>query len=195
MALRHGFKSEANKVAADLRAELSLDHLAPFEPRVAAKYLDIPVISFDQIKGCDEALGILRNAGRAVSGLTIFEGSRRMIIYNDYHSPGRVNNTIAHEIAHALLMHSPGPALGTHGCRRVNRDLEDEADYLAGVLLLPDAACLHCARLLLTVDEISMRYAVSPQLASYRLNITGARPRAAASVASASKQHRWAKGA
>ncbi len=195
MPLRHGFKTHANKIAADLRAELSLDDLAPFEPRAAANFLDIPVVSFAQINVCDQALDVLRKAGRAVSGLTIFAGSRRVIVYNDAHSAGRVNNTIAHEIAHALLMHTPSTALGTHGCRRVNRDLEDEADYLAGVLLLPDAACVHCARLSLTLDGISKIYAVSQQLASYRLNITGARARAARSMASASTRRRWQKGA
>lgn len=195
MPLRRGFKTHANKIAADLRSELALDDLAPFEPRVAAGFLDIPVISFAQINGCDQALDVLRKAGRAVSGLTIFAGARRIIVYNDAHSAGRVNNTIAHEIAHALLMHAPSAALGTHGCRKVNRDLEEEADYLAGVLLLPDAACVHCARVSLTPDDISTIYAVSQQLASYRLNISGARARAARSMASRSAQRRLPKGA
>ncbi|HZO94954.1 MAG TPA: ImmA/IrrE family metallo-endopeptidase [Candidatus Baltobacteraceae bacterium] len=172
-----------------------MHELAPFAPRVAANFLNIPVVSFAQITGCDQALDVLRRAGRAVSGLTLFVGSRRIIVYNDAHSDGRVNNTIAHELAHALLSHIPSAPLGTQGCRSINRDVEDEADYLAGVLLLPDAACVNCARLSLTLDHISLKYGVSRQLASYRLNITGARARAARSMANATRQPRWARGA
>ena len=51
------------------------------------------------------------------SGVTVFDGSTRMIVYNDAHSPGRRASDLAHELGHALLQHSPRPALNGSGCR------------------------------------------------------------------------------
>jgi Zn-dependent peptidase ImmA (M78 family) len=45
----------------------------------------------------------------AFSGVTVFSGQRRMIVYNDAHVPGRQHSDVAHELAHALLMHPPAP--------------------------------------------------------------------------------------
>jgi len=178
MPLKRGFKSYANGRADEFRLELGLQAMARFDPFEAAKFLSIPVLAFGNLTSRDpEAIALLRD-GNAVSAITVFAGHRRCIVYNDAHSPGRTNNNLAHEVAHAILLHAPGPALGVHGCRLIDRDAEGEADFLGGALLLPEAICLSSARAALTDEEIADRYVVSRDLATYRMNITGARKRA-----------------
>ena len=41
------------------------------------------------------------------SGVTVFRGPRRTIVFNDAHAPGRQANDIGHELSHGLLLHTP----------------------------------------------------------------------------------------
>jgi Zn-dependent peptidase ImmA (M78 family) len=86
---------------------------------------------------------------------------------------------LAHELAHALLKHEPTPAIDDRGCRLWNQNVEDEAQWLAGALLVTEDAALHVARDQLTVPEAAVALGVSPAMINYRLNVTGARKRVA----------------
>ena len=86
---------------------------------------------------------------------------------------------LAHEIAHALLLHPPTPPLDEFGCRNFDGDLEDEAKWLAGALLVTEAAAVTIAFRQLSDAEAALLYSVSEPMMRYRLNVTGARKRAA----------------
>jgi hypothetical protein len=51
--------------------------------------------------------------------------------------------------------------------------------WLAGALLLTEDATLHIARNGITVPAAADHFGISPQMVTYRLNITGARQRVA----------------
>jgi len=89
-------------------------------------------------------------------------------------SPARRNSNIAHEAAHGLQLHPPTPALDDRGCRLWDQDIENEAQFLAGALLLTEDAALVVARGRFTMAEAAARFRVSSEMIQYRLNITGA---------------------
>lgn len=178
MAMRRGFKTEANALAADIRRELSLQALDRLDPFRLAAHLEIPVVSLSAMRSAAPAAAHLLDVEpEAFSAVTVFCGRRRQIVYNDTHSIGRQNSSIGHEAAHGLLLHEPQPAVDHRGCRLWNQEAEEEADWLAGVLLVPEDAALAVARGWKSEPDAAAHFGVSDQMLTYRLNITGARLR------------------
>ncbi|MEN3281355.1 MAG: hypothetical protein V7607_2495 [Solirubrobacteraceae bacterium] len=97
---------------------------------------------------------------------------------NDAHTPERQVNSMSHELSHFLLGHDPHVAFGDVGDRTMMREIEDEADWLAGCLLAPasgiPAAMEACGGRL---DGASEHYGVSVQLMRWRVNMTRRRRR------------------
>ena len=179
MALRWGFKSEAAALAKEVRAELGLGRLGRLDPRQLARNLNIHVVPLSDfvvtVPDAEHFLSIERNA---FSALTVFDGHRRMIVHNDSHSEPRQNSNLAHELAHALLRHEPATALdsGT-GCRDWNGTKEEEAQWLAGELLVTSEVALAVARGQLTRKQAMNRLGVSEAMLNWRMNTTGAAKR------------------
>jgi hypothetical protein len=175
MALRHGFKAEADRLAVQVRGEIKVTPTAPLDPQRLAEHLAIPVRDFSAAATLDPRIAPLLAAERdAVSALTVHAGARREIWVNDSHEPERQNSSVGHELAHALLMHPPGPALDSRGCRHWNGDIEDEANWLSGCLLIPNAAARAIVRYNMTDEAAMARYGVSKQMLTWRLNMSGA---------------------
>jgi IrrE N-terminal-like domain len=61
---------------------------------------------------------------------------------------------------HGLLLHPPSPALDRRGCRVWNTDLEDEANSLAGALLIPAKAAWWIAKRQLPLVSAAKEYGV-----------------------------------
>lgn len=175
MALRHGFKAEADRLAVQVRGELRIAPTARLDPHRLAEHLAIPVSDFSTAAALDPRIGVLLTSERdAVSALTVHAGARREIWVNDSHEPERQNSSLGHELAHALLMHAPGPALDLRGCRHWNGDVEDEANWLSGCLLIPNAAARAIVRYKMSDEAAMARYGVSRQMLTWRLNMSGA---------------------
>jgi Zn-dependent peptidase ImmA (M78 family) len=148
--------------------------------------LDIPVIELsDFARTSVGAKYLLTVEPEAFSAVTVFRGSERTIVHNNAHADGRINSNIGHEVAHGLLLHPPTPALDDRGCRLWNQDVENEAEFLSGALLVPEDAALAIARGRFTVQQAAEHFRVSTQMIEYRLNMTGARTR----IARARKAH------
>ncbi|MGW2718534.1 ImmA/IrrE family metallo-endopeptidase [Streptomyces sp. NPDC001492] len=96
---------------------------------------------------------------------------------NDSHEPGRQNSSASHDIAHALLMHPPGPALDLRGCRHWDGEMEEEADWLAGNLLITNEAAWSIARGGLSPEGAMLRFGVSRKMLTWRMNKSGASAR------------------
>ena len=179
MALRRGFKSEARSIAQEVRGELGVRPTDPLDPLKLAQHLDIPVIPLSALRS--DAPDVFRHFSRtdrsAFSGITVFSGSHRVIVHNDSHSAGRQNSNLAHELSHGLLLHPPRPPLDGFGNRDWDREQELEADWLAGVLLIPDEAALLVVRRGLPLAAAAEAYAVSEPMMMFRLNMSGARLR------------------
>jgi Zn-dependent peptidase ImmA (M78 family) len=173
--LQRGFKTWANKVATETRTELGLGPFVRLDPRQLADYLGIPVIDLSSLELDAPAVKRLLTVESSVfSAVTVFDGTRRTIIHNDARAPTRQNSNISHELSHGLLGHPPTPALDDTGCRVWNQDIEDEASWLAGCLLVPEAAALGIARGRWTTDEAAALFGVSEQMIRFRINGTGA---------------------
>lgn len=86
--------------------------------------------------------------GCAVTGLR----GRTLLLYNDQSPPARQRFTLAHELGHLLL---------GHGVRSMRE--EDEADFFAAALLMPDALLTALCRrgLRLTEHFLTREFGVS----------------------------------
>jgi Zn-dependent peptidase ImmA (M78 family) len=181
VALRRGFKKEANAIAVEIRQELSLRPTEPLKPLELAEHLAIPVIPLSSFER--EAPSMVRQFSfvdrSAFSAITVFHGTKRIIVHNDRHSAGRQASNLAHELSHGLLLHPPRPALDGRGCRDWDHVEELEADWLAGTILVPDEAAIVIARQGLSVAQAAELYGVSEQMMTFRLNVTAARVRVA----------------
>lgn len=181
MAYRRGFKSEANATAREIRAELGLKDLDKLDPWALAAHLLVPVESLsDYVQDAPRAVHHFTTVDQgAFSACTVFDGTRRKIVHNDAHLPGRQASNATHELGHALLLHPPTPALDDRGCRLWNQNIEDEAQWLAGALLLTEDAALWIARKSASTSAAAEHFGISEQMVTYRLNVTGARLRVA----------------
>jgi hypothetical protein len=82
------------------------------------------------------AIAHLQGAGsKLFSAVTIVEGHRRIIVVNDSHATVWQASNLTHELSHVVLEHEPHRALSADGCRFWKTQMEDEADWLGGVLL------------------------------------------------------------
>lgn len=174
--MRRGFKAEANLIAREVRGELGLLPADPLDVRKLAEHLAIPLVALTSLSdGSPRAVQHFVGRGQSVlSALTVFDGTRRVVLYNDAHSQARQASDIAHELSHALLLHKPHPALDQQGRRQWNRTLEEEATWLGGALLVPDEAALFIARSGMSEDVAAMTYGVSTQMVRWRLNVSAA---------------------
>jgi hypothetical protein len=171
-----GFKKYAETVAADFRGELRLTTDDRFDPFVGAESLGIPVLPLEDLRPICESMHFARvRDGRAFSALTVICEGKSLIVYNDAHTDTRINNSLAHELAHALLQHEPQPF--ANGVRLRYREEEAEADYLAGLLLIPNLVAVRACRDSEKLASIAARFGVSDQLLKYRINVSGARRR------------------
>lgn len=177
--LRHGFKTEANRLARAVRKDLGLDAEAPLDPWKLGDFLGVEIFPLSSLSELPaEIEHFMQVEPSALSAVTVFRGRKRAIVHNDGHLAGRQANNIAHELAHALLMHEPAPALTILGCRKWDPVVEDEANWLGPALLVSDEAALHIVKEQMTHKQAAALYGVSEEVIRMRLNVTGARRRA-----------------
>jgi Zn-dependent peptidase ImmA (M78 family) len=181
MTGKAGFvKSHVNVIAVATRTELGLGKLDPMNPLLLADFLEIPVLGLSSLQPREPA-GVnhfLTEDPNAFSAVTVFDGPKRLIVHNDTHAPGRQASNIAHELSHGLLQHAPTPALNSSGCRDWDQVVEDEAQWLAGALLITEDAAVWSVRKGLDIQQIADQFGVSVEMARWRVNMTGAVKRA-----------------
>jgi Zn-dependent peptidase ImmA (M78 family) len=175
MSFRRGFKTEANDLATEVRNELGLSLFVALDPHALAAWLEIPIIALsDFIHEAPAIRYLLQVETEAFSAVTVFAGKQRTIVHNDAHALTRQRSNLSHELAHGLLLHPPTPALDNSGCRHWNQDIEDEASWLAGALLVPEAATIAIAKGRWTTPGAATHFGVSQAMIRFRLNSTGA---------------------
>jgi Zn-dependent peptidase ImmA (M78 family) len=175
MGFRRGFKTEANGLTAEVRAELGLSLFDALDPHALAVWLEIPIIRLSEfVEEAPAVRHLLEVEQEVFSAVTVFAGSKRTIVHNDAHAPVRQTSNLTHELAHGLLLHPPTPALDNTGCRHWNQDIEDEASWLGGSLLVPEAATIAIAKGRWTQSAAARHFGVSEVMIRFRLNSTGA---------------------
>lgn len=177
--MRRGFKTEAKETARQTRGDLGLSLTDPLDPWKLAEWLEIPVVRLSDFQESAEgAYRYFSELGRSVfSAVTVFDGNRRLIVHNDSHAPARQASNVCHELAHGLLLHAPTPALDDQGCRNWSKEIEEEANWLSGVLLVPDEVAIAVVKNGIDLDQAALYYGVSVQMMNFRINVSGARKR------------------
>ncbi|HEX9629544.1 MAG TPA: ImmA/IrrE family metallo-endopeptidase [Pyrinomonadaceae bacterium] len=168
-----GFRDFAN-----VRAGAALD---PFR---LAKFANLLVVDFDQIKNLSENTRqrLLGSASEEWSGGACSHAladGRRIVILNPQHGPARTNATLMEEISHVFLGHQPSrlKVLATNKSgRTVARDYraaDEEAAYATGAAaLLPFAALRKFVLDGQKSSQIAKHFRVSRELVEYRLKVT-----------------------
>lgn len=177
MSTRIGFvKKHVTDLAYATRDELGLLPWDRLDPLVLAEHLAIPVWRLSELRDADPRAAdtFLREDPSAFSAVTVFAGSRRVVIHNDSHSPGRQASNICHELGHGLLLHEASPALDGSGCRDWDQVMEDQAQWMAGALLVHEKGLTAALRRGKSHDSIAAQFGVSVDMVSWRINMTGA---------------------
>jgi hypothetical protein len=177
--LGRAFKEEADGIADELRAELGLQPQQRLDPVGVAAHLGVPIISLRQLQkqwAADPASVelFLSAASGHFSAATVTDGSFRLIVYNESHPGSRRANSLTHELAHIVLGHEPTPISDSTGLRLWNREVEEQADWLAAALLVPRAGALALTIEGYSIAQGATHYGVSAELYQWRVNQTGA---------------------
>jgi len=176
---RRGFKTWAEQTALRIRRRLKLTSSAPLDPFKLAELLCVAVVGPSDLRDLQEErkLRLLNDHSENWSAITVANGKHYLIVINTSHAPTRRNSDLAHELAHLILGHEPsmmfasptsGIALRTH-----NKEQEDEANWLAGCLLLPRDALFSIRRRRLDNEDACLLYGVSLAMLNFRLNASG----------------------
>jgi len=180
MSLRRGFKAEANRISLSLRRDLGLAPHDPIDLFKLAERFKARIVSLSEfVDECPEEVRQLTRIDKSAysAGTIRLENGGPLIIYNDSHSDGRRNNSLAHEIAHLALGHEFTLPIDTTGCRILDRDIEDEANWLGPTILIPNEAAMHILRVGMDAMTACDAYGVSAAVLQMRINASGARIR------------------
>lgn len=172
--MKRGFKAEANRIALRVRRELDLKPTDPLNPFDVCDHFDIEVRPLSHLG--KEAAHFLNGGRSNFSAVTVPCGLRRAIVHNDTHVLARQHSNVMHELAHGFLRHQPCQAFDCDGERAYDSGIEQEANFLAGCLLISNEAAWHIVRNGLTSGATSI-YEVSRQMLDWRLRVSGARIR------------------
>ncbi len=179
MPFRRGFKSQCERRSVEFRRTLGLQqHAALSADRLAAE-IDVTVWSVEDVEGVStEAVRVLVDeADPSWSALTMRVGPYHLIVYKPVSSVGRRNSVVMHELAHIILGHELASACiledGSLVPGNFDQDQEDEADWLAGTLLLPRPTLMSIRQRGLSDDAACREHLVSLDMLQWRFRMTG----------------------
>ncbi len=179
--MQRGYKAWCERFSADTRRELGLSSTAPLGARQLAAHLGIRVWTPDNVPGlsAETRQVLLRNDGTPScwSAVTLVVGEKTLVILNSSHSPARQASDLMHELAHRIRNHEPEEmSISSEGLmllKAYDKEQEEEADWLAGVLLLPRDALVQIKRQRIPDEDVVAQYGVSKRMYTYRVSMTG----------------------
>lgn len=173
--VRRGFKAAAERRSVELRDELGIGKDARLPMHELAAHLGVELRSAGELIDVDRLQQIEDLQPGAFSACTFEIGERRVIVWSPLSNPGRINSDLAHELSHVDLNHKVQEVhmvgdLTFFGC---DPDEEQEANWMAGCLLLPRPLLYTELKRGNTPQGIANKYDVSLQMAQYRIRATG----------------------
>jgi len=173
--VRRGFKAEAERLAKKVRAEMGKRASDPLDAVELARHIGAEVRRADELTSRAKLETLEEQQPGAFSACTFTVDGRRIIVYSPLASTGRTQSDIAHEVAHILLEHEVKSVqtIGSVSFFTCDADEEQEANWLAGCLLLPRTLLYRAAKRGLDSAEIARDFNVSEQMAAFRLRTTG----------------------
>jgi Zn-dependent peptidase ImmA (M78 family) len=141
-----------------------------------AAHLRVRVYSADRLVARKELEELDELQPGAFSAATFqLPNGRTVIVFNPLSEDVRTNSDIAHELAHLLLNHDVRELQQLAGQTFFTCDpeQEEEANWLAGCLLLPRPLLVKEAYAGATPESLAGKYQVSLPMARWRLNASG----------------------
>lgn len=157
---------------------------APLDPFRLAKFANLVVIDFDQIKGLSakNRTHLLGSASEEWSGGACsrpLPDGRRIVILNPNHGRMRIHATLMEEISHVFLGHQPtklkitGENAQGRTISRDYRKADEDAAYGTGAAALVPFSALRTFVLEgRTSRQIGSHFRVSRELVEYRIKVT-----------------------
>lgn len=177
MPLKRGFKAHAERIALKARSDMGLQphhglHAKEYAAFLGIKFMPVP----HAVKDKDHLAVLNRLDGW--SAFSIMVGPARYIVNNETHSDGRQETDIMHEISHHLCGHQPSHAVplreGASGqCRSYFKEIEGEADWMAGCLKVPKAGLVWAIQNGMTNDEMVLHFRSNLKMVTFRRSMTG----------------------
>jgi Zn-dependent peptidase ImmA (M78 family) len=173
--MRRGFKAEAEQIASDIRAQMGKRASDRLDALELADHLGAQVRRADELTALAKLETLEGLQPGAFSACTFTIGDQRVIVYSPLASPGRTQSDIAHEAAHIILKHAVSEVRTMGGITffSCDPDEEQEANWLAGCLLLPRPLLVAATRRGMGAAAIAAAYNVSEQMATFRIRATG----------------------
>jgi Zn-dependent peptidase ImmA (M78 family) len=173
--MRRGFKAEAERRATEVRSAMGLGLADPIDTAALAAHVVAELRRADELTTLAKLEALEELQPGAFSACTFTLENRHIIVYSPLASVGRRNSDIAHEVSHILLGHEVKQVLLVGGLSffTCDPDEEQEANWLAGCLLLPRPLLVHAVKQGFGPAIIAERNGVSEQMASYRIRATG----------------------
>lgn len=174
-----GFKTSCENIARQQRQFLRLAPADPLNPWALAKHLGILVHTVLEVPGLstDCTKTLLHDDADSWSAVTVTANNKNVIILNSSHAQTRLASDLVHELAHILLGHKAAridiTEDGSLMLSTYSRQQEDEANWLAGCLLLPREALVLIRRQRLDLVNAARKYGTSMAMLKYRISVTG----------------------
>lgn len=178
---KRGFKAKAEKMSIELREDMKLHPCAPLSAKRLAEHLNVSVYGVSDIVEDIKDIEIISGrhaANYEFSGVHLINiDGDDIILHNEFHSKGRQESNIMHELAHVICKHGTPKEYLTisiaQGMRYYNEEQEEEAKYLGGCLQISRAGLLWAMKQNLSHQQISDYYTATLDMVKYRMNITG----------------------
>lgn len=178
--MRRGFKAWCETASTKYRGALGLRQEQQLAPEDLADYLGVVVWRPEDIPGLPETALERLTVGdpSSWSAVTLQVGDSRLIIVNSAHALTRRRSSLAHELAHLILDHEPGRIdIAPKGQLLLSsfefgREQEEEADWLAGSLLVPREGLFLKYQLIQDSRSLAAHFGVSVSMVNWRLRMT-----------------------
>jgi hypothetical protein len=179
--MKYGLKAKLKRDASALREELGLRPTDPLDCFTLCKCLGLEVLSFADLRACmnlpEEMFWPLyeNQKGQVVSAVMVRRPVGEVVVYNESHPPVRIQSSIAHEVSHHLCGHQAMTYSNVESefFRGNSSDEDEEANHLAGYLLMPREGILSLAIEGFKIPQLADNYNVSTQMARWRYNTSG----------------------
>jgi Zn-dependent peptidase ImmA (M78 family) len=176
--VKRGFKSWADKKSLEIRKRIGLRSSDPLDCQLLCKELGIPIITLSDLNRLGfprEHFMRLRSQDSDFFACMVQTPVGLILINNHNSSQKRSNSNIVHELSHVICGHNFSTNIPINGSilREFDKDSEDEANWLAGCLLIPREGLIWASRQGFTINQLSQHFGASEHMARWRYNITG----------------------
>lgn len=177
--MQRGFKQQCESHSIHYREKLNLLPHWRLSAEALADYLECDVLSIVDIPGITQkdVDQLTQVDPRSFSAATVKVDDYTLIVFNPSHTSKRHESNVMHEIAHIVCGHKP-IRIGyvpwfPFPLREFRQEDEDEAKWLGGCLQIPRVGLEWALGAKMTPLEISEHFGASPEMVSYRRNMTG----------------------